>query len=193
MITKETLNLLSYASQDKNLSSNDFRILFLTALNPELTHNFITECKFIKTSSTISKSFSNLLKLNYITRKNTNKIRVKNVSTYHNIINTNKAILPKNNNSLIIHTDTYFKNINELFDYFHSQLPSNKYINVTSHKKCFDLMLHKDNFSSSFIINQIDLIKSDVTLKNKIVSPALLRKYLKEKQIQLKNKEKQND
>jgi len=179
MINEKIFDTLLYAATDKEINSNEFRVLFLISTRENLTHSFFKKIGILKHSNTISETFSKLQNNQYIEKEKQKSYYKKGVSSYQYFVNTNKSLLPFNNNSLLGFSNDYFQKINELFEYFYKNLPKKKAVSVISAKKSLGLILDCDGLSVNTIKDEIDLISQDLFLKQKITSPAQLRKYLK--------------
>jgi hypothetical protein len=176
----EYLNVLQYAITDKNLKCNHLKVLIYIVFNVDFVYiEDMKETLNIKTSNTISNCINVLIKNQYITRSKNKQLIKKGVPFFSYSINTNKPLLPNNNNSNIINNDDYFNNIDEIFNFFFENIQSknNKKISVVTQKKAIELIIFKDDIE----IKKIKEIIKFLTKSNKynIYLPTQLRKEIK--------------
>ncbi len=177
LISANYQQVLFYASTDKELTSNQFRVLFYICTHLEKV--YIEEMKDklnIRTNNSIANCIKILIKNNYIKRMRNKRLIKKNVPFYSYVINQEKPLLPLNINSFF--SDSYFKNIDELFNYFFKNIPTNKKIDISVSRKHLELLLYKDDFSIETIKKVIDFV-SKTKYKNEFTRPLLLRKNFK--------------
>lgn len=193
LISANYQQVLFYASTDKELTSNQFRVLFYICTH--LENVYIEEMKDklnIRTNNSIADCIKILIKNNYIKRMRNKRLIKKGVPFYSYVINQEKPILPLNINSFF--SDSYFKNIDELFNYFFKKIPTTKKIDISVSRKQLELLLYKDDFSIETIKKVIDFV-SKTKYKNEFTRPLLLRKNFKkvldemiEQDLELSNK-----
>jgi signal recognition particle GTPase len=177
LISANCQQVLFYASTDKELTANQFRVLFYICTH--LENVYIEEMKDklnIKTNNSIADFIKVLIKNKYITRVRNKRLIKKGVPFYSYVINEEKPLLPFNVNSYF--SDSYFSNIDELFAYFFKKIPTNKKIDISVSRKQLELLLYKDDFSIETIKKVIDFI-SKTKYKDEITRPILLRRNFK--------------
>lgn len=177
LISANYQHVLLFASTDKELSANQFRVLFYICTHLESV--YIEEMKDklnIKTNNSIADCIKALIKNKYITRVRNKRLIKKGVPFYSYVINEEKPLLPNNFNSFF--SDIYFKNIDELFTYFFKKIPTNKKIDISVSRKQLELLLYKDDYSIDTIKKVIDFV-SKTKYKNEITRPILLRRTFK--------------
>lgn len=177
LISENFQQVLITASTDKELSSNQFRVLFYICTNIE--NIYIEEMKNklnIRTNNSIAECLKVLIKNNYITREKNKRYIKKGVPFYSYKINTRKSLLPLNINDF--HSEQYFKSIDELFEYFFQKIPTTKKIDISVSRKQIELLIFKDDYSIETIKNVIDYV-SITQHKEVITRPILLRKNFK--------------
>lgn len=178
LISANFQNVLIYASTDKEITSSQFRVLFYICTN--LENIYIEEMKTklnIRTNNSIAKHIKVLIKNGYIKRVRNKKLIKKGVPYYVYEINTNKPLLPLNINQL--NFDNYFNDIQEVFEYFFSKIPTNKKIDISVNRKAIELLIFKDDYSTKTIKQIIDYV-SISEHKSTITRPILLRKHFKQ-------------
>lgn len=177
LISANCQQVLFYASTDKELSPNQFRVLFYICTHLESV--YIEEMKDklnIKTNNSIADFIKALIKNEYIKRVRNKRLIKKGVPFYSYEINEEKPLLPFNINSFF--SDTYFSNIDDLFEYFFKKIPTNKKIDISVSRKQIELLLYKDDFPIQTIKKVIDFI-SKTKYRNEITRPILLRRNFK--------------
>lgn len=177
LISENFQQVLITASTDKELSSNQFRVLFYICTNIE--NVYIEEMKNklnIRTNNSIAECLKVLIKNNYITREKNKRYIKKGVPFYSYKINTRKSLLPLNIN--YFHSEQYFKSIDELFEYFFQKIPTTKKIDISVNRKQIELLIFKDDNSIETIKKVIDYV-SISQHKEVITRPILLRKNFK--------------
>ncbi len=177
LISENFQQVLITASTDKELSSNQFRVLFYICTNIE--NVYIEEMKNklnIRTNNSIAECLKVLIKNNYITREKNKRYIKKGVPFYSYKINTRKSLLPLNINDF--HSEQYFKSIDELFEYFFQKIPTTKKIDISVNRKQIELLIFKDDNSIETIKKVIDYV-SISQHKEVITRPILLRKNFK--------------
>ena len=177
LISTNYQQVLFYASTDTELSANQFRVLFYIATHVENVYiSTMKEALNIKTNNLIADCIKKLIKNNYISRTKSKKLIKKGVPYYSYTINTEKPLLPDNLNTFF--SDSYFKNIDEVFSYFFLKIPTTKKIDIAKNRKAIELLLYKDDYSIETIKKVIDYVSfNDSKSYNR---PILLRKKFKE-------------
>lgn len=189
LISANCQHVLLYASTDKELSSNQFRVLFYICTH--LENVYIEEMKDklnIKTNNSIADCIKVLIKNRYITRVRNKRLIKKGVPFYSYVINEQKPLLPININSFF--SDNYFNNIDELFAYFFKKIPTNKKIDISVSRKQLELLLYKDDYSLDIIKKVIDFV-SKTKYKREITRPILLRRTFKSLLVEMQSLEKE--
>lgn len=168
--------LLLTALTDKDLSSNQFRVLFYISTNNEILVTKMQNDLNFKTTNLMSNSIKALIKNGYVTRRKTKKKVKRNTPFYVYELNLEKA-LDFNFNKLNSSED-YFKAIENIYNYFFKLIPTSFKVDRFKNIKSVELMLYKDEINPELIKKVIDFVSS-TKYRRVINRPFKLRKEFK--------------
>lgn len=178
-INNDYNTLITYAITDKNITALQFRVLTYICLNPhDVLVSQMMKNLNIKTQNTATACVKSLINNQYITRQKSKRMIKKGVPFYDYSINTNKKLLPKNDNSLLIDSNLYLRTIDDVFKYFFEKIPCKNEVAIYANKKAIELMIFKDGYTVDKLKTIIDYISINDEYSF-ITRPTTLRKNIK--------------
>lgn len=172
-------DILSFASIDTNLSSNEFRLFYylINNIDSVLLGDVQKKLNF-KTYLLLSKSLKKLLDLKYLIRTRKHTTTKNHDSKYIYSVNMEKPLQLHNINYL--QQNDYFSKILSIYDYFFKNIKTNSNIDIPKNKKAIDLLLNKDNHSVESILTLIDFVALFPNKYHHITRPLLFRQHFNE-------------
>lgn len=148
-------NVLIRALFDVSLSAVEFRLFFYICTNKEIINSKMKKDLNIKTSNLMAKSLKTLLEKKYIFRKRTKNKILQNKSFYEYQINLSFEQIFLNDN---FENNQFFQDIDEVYNYFFTKLPTTKKIDLPKSKKNIELLIYKDKKNIVDIKRAIDFV-----------------------------------